>query len=118
MSKRVILVALLSLGFVAPAAIADAAQSTKGRPAGINARQTRQADRIKDGVKNQELTKGELDKLKADEASIRAEERVYRNSGNGLNNAERRDLEQDLNRSSRQIYRLKHNDRVPAGGGK
>jgi hypothetical protein len=84
-----------------------------GRPRGINAREHRQAQRIKDGRHDGELTKGELDKLKADEAAVRAEERVYRQSGNGLNKAERKDLEKDLNKTSREIYRAKHNQRKP-----
>lgn len=78
---------------------------------GINARQERQAARIRDGRQDGELTRGELNRLRADEAAIRAEERVYRRSGDGLNRSERRDLERDLNRTSREIYRDKHNNR-------
>jgi len=44
---------------------------------------------------------------------VRAEERVYRKSGGGLNKAERKDLEKDLNKTSREIYRAKHNQRKP-----
>ena len=77
----------------------------------------RQTARIKDGVKDKELTRGELDKLRADEAAIRAEERVYRKSGDGLSKGEVKDLEKDLNKTSKEIYRAKHNDRTPGGGG-
>ena len=83
------------------------------RPRGINAREHRQTQRIKDGKEDGQLTKGELDKLKADEAAVRAKERVYRQSGDGLNHAERKDLEKDLNKTSREIYRDKHNQRKP-----
>jgi hypothetical protein len=83
------------------------------RPGNVNARERRQAERIKDGKEDGQLTKGELDKLKADEAAVRAEERVYRKSGGGLNKAERKDLEKDLNKTSREIYRAKHNQRKP-----
>ena len=48
---------------------------------------------------------------KGDEAAIRAEERVYRRSGEGFSRRERRDLQRDLNRTSREIYRARHNDR-------
>jgi hypothetical protein len=113
--KRTVLVTVMSLGLFAPAALAAGPGAT-GHPRGINARQERQVDRIKNGVKSDELTKGELDKLKADEAGIRAEERVYRNSGDGLNKAERKDLEKDLDKTSKEIYKLKHNDRAPGGG--
>ena len=91
----------------------SAQAATQGHPRGINAREHRQTARIKDGVKNDELTRAELDKLRADEAAIRAEERVYRRSGDGLNRRERADLEHDLNRTSREIYRAKHNNRDP-----
>ena len=89
----------------------DQAQAPEGRS--INARQHRQMLRIRDGRQDGDLTRGELDRLRADEAAVRAEERVYRRSGDGLNRAERRDLQRDLNRTSREIYRAKHNDREP-----
>jgi hypothetical protein len=97
------------------AVLATTAQAAPARrhPAGINARQQRQAQRIRNGNQQGELTNGEKDKLRADEAAIRAEERVYRRSGDGLSPRERRDLEHDLNRTSREIYRFKHNDREP-----
>ena len=88
-------------------------QAAAQRPRGINAREHRQVQRIRDGRQNDELTRGELNRLRADEAAIRAEERVYRQSGDGLNRFERRDLQRDLNRTSREIYRAKHNNREP-----
>ena len=89
------------------------AGGARRHPAGVNARQHRQADRIRQGNKAGELTKAEKNRLRADEAGIRAEERVYRRSGDGLNPRERRDLERDLNKTSREIYRFKHNERTP-----
>ena len=88
-------------------------QASDQRHRGINAREHRQVQRIKDGREDNELTRGELDRLRADEAAIRAEERVYRKSGDGLSRWERRDLQKDLNRTSREIYRAKHNNREP-----
>jgi hypothetical protein len=87
--------------------------ATNGHPRGVNAREHRQAERIRQGVKSDELTRAELDKLRADEAAVRAEERVYRQTGNGLNKREYRDLERDLNHTSREIYRAKHNNNQP-----
>ncbi len=110
MTKRTLIATVIALGMAAPAFAAG-----PGGPKGINARQARQATRIKNGVKDQELTKGELDKLRGDEAAIRAEERVFRKSGEGLSPAERRDLEKSLDKTSREIARLKHNGRVPGG---
>lgn len=108
---RHIAAAVMGLTLVAPAA--GYASAPTHKPAGVNARERRQASRIKDGVQDKQLTKGELDKLKADEAAVRAEERVYRKSGDGLNKRERKDLEKDLNKTSREIYRAKHNQRTP-----
>jgi hypothetical protein len=102
-------------GFVIGCAVLGAAAQAAAGPRqgrGINAREHRQAQRIHQGVKSGEITPGEKDKLRADEAGVRAEERVYRQSGDGLNARERRDLEKDLNKTSREIYRAKHNDRT------
>ena len=88
-------------------------QAAAQRPRGVNAREHRQVQRIRDGRQDDELTRGELNRLRADEAAIRAEERVYRRSGDGLNRRERRDLQRDLNQTNREIYRAKHNDREP-----
>lgn len=81
-------------------------------PRGVNARQHRQAARIGAGVRSGEVTRGELNRLRGGEAAIRAEERLYRRTGNGLNRWERRDLRRDLSKTSREIYRAKHNDRT------
>jgi len=110
MFARHITFVVTGLLLAATSAFADA---PKHRPMGINAREDRQAVRIEASVKDGEITRGELDRLRGDEAAIRAEERVYRQSGNGLNGAERRDLERDLNKTSREIYRARHNQRKP-----
>src|SRR5882757_4263716 len=113
MFTRRIVATVVGIMLVTPAAFAGPGKTPRGRPAGINARQHRQAQRIKSGVKDGEITKAEADKLKADEAGIRAEERVYRASGDGLNKREAKDLEKDLNKTSREIARAKHNNRQP-----
>ena len=109
MFARRIAMVVMGLTLVSTAAFA----ATGSKPRGVNAREHRQAERIRNGVKNDELTRAELDRLKADEAAVRAEERVYRQSGNGLNKREYGDLERDLNRTSREIYRAKHNNHEP-----
>ena len=59
-----------------------------------------------------QLTKSEATHLRADDAAIRAQERVYRQSNGGkLTTAERRQLTRELNRTSRQISRDRHNNR-------
>jgi hypothetical protein len=113
MFGRHIVAAAIGIALVAPVSSFAQGGAAKHHPRSVNAREHRQTERIKDGVKAKELTKAELDKLKADEAAVRAEERVYRKSGGGLNKQERKDLEKDLNKTSREIYRAKHNNREP-----
>ena len=113
MLRRDVAAVVIAVALVAPVSSYARDAATRHQPRGINAREHQQTARIKDGVKDKELTKGELDKLKADEAGIRAKERVYRQSGDGLNRTERRDLESDLNKTSREIYRARHNRREP-----
>ena len=108
MSVRHIAAAVIGCAFLATAVYAKPPEH--GRR-GINAREHRQVQRIKQGVKSGEITKAEKNRLKADEAAIRAEEKVYRKSGGGLSKAERKDLNKDLNKTSREIYRAKHNKR-------
>jgi hypothetical protein len=111
MTRRVLFAGLVALGVcTAPAMAADGNGNHRH---GVNARQQHQAGRIRDGVKDDSLTRGELNRLRGDEAAIRAEERVYRRSGDGLTRREYRDLQRDLNQTSREIYRFKHNDREP-----
>lgn len=97
---------------LAGAASASAQTPPKNPPPnrhGINAREARQAERIKDAKEDGKLTKAELDKLRADEAALRARERVFRESGQGLNSAEYKALERELDRLSKEIYRATHN---------
>lgn len=115
MFVRTILVTVMGIALLTPAAFADPAGRPQHRPAGINKREHRQVERIQRGVKQGEITKAEADRLKADQAAIRAEERVYRHSGGGLTKPEVKDLEKDLNKTSREIKRATHNDKAPGG---
>ena len=77
------------------------------RDPGVNARQHNQHDRIARGVRSAELTRDETNALRAEQRSIRQEERLYKSDGM-LTKAERTDLHQDLNAASRSIYNEKH----------
>ena len=84
------------------------------KPATVNQRLENQKDRIQAGVKDDQLTKGEATHLKADDAAVRAQERVYRKANDGkLTTGEKKQLNRELNRNSRQIYRDRHNNRKP-----
>jgi multidrug resistance efflux pump len=108
MLRKGLLGSLACLVLCATPALAQG-QADRKHPAGINKREQHQVARIKDGKQDGTLTRAELDRLRAEEAAIRAEEHVFRKSGDGLNKAEIKALEKDLNKTSKQIYRAKHN---------
>jgi hypothetical protein len=107
----------VGLGMCASVAGAQTTSTTTTpaeRPMTINQRLENQHDRIQAGIKDDQLTKNEATQLRAEDAAIHAQERVYRHANDGkLTNAERRQLNRELNRSSRQIYRDRHNNRRP-----
>ena len=73
----------------------------------INERQRHQQQRIRYGVRSDELTRRETGRLVAQQARIRAYERRARCDGN-LSLRERRRLDNLLDHSSRSIYRQTH----------
>jgi polyhydroxyalkanoate synthesis regulator phasin len=77
------------------------------RDPGVNARQRNQQGLIAQGVRSGELTKEEAKGLAQEQRSIRQEERQYKADG-VLTKDERKDLHQDLNAASRNIYNEKH----------
>ena len=79
-----------------------------------NGRQHLQHDRIAQGVRSGQLTKEEAAKLHQGEKGIRQEERAYRADGK-LTPTERKDLQQDLNNTSKDIYQEKHDGETRPG---
>jgi Ni/Co efflux regulator RcnB len=77
----------------------------------INARQHNQERRINQGVRSGQLTRNETRHLRNDERRIRSEKQAYKASGR-VTAAERTHLRHQENRTSRAIYRDKHNNRV------
>lgn len=112
MKKTLVLAALLGVAF-GPSALAQTQPPTPAPdPMTINQRLENQGDRIQAGTKDDQLTKSERTHLRANDAAIRAQERVYRQANDGkLTPAERKQLNRELNRNSRQIYRDRHNGR-------
>jgi hypothetical protein len=98
--RGVTIAALTVAGVLAFGAVAQAGS--------INGRERRQAHRIADGVQSGELTRRETRRLVAEQAWIRHEEARYRRSSGGIGPREYLDLQRDLNRASRHIYRQKH----------
>ena len=83
-----------------------AGTASAGTP-NIDARQTNQRARINEGVASGELTRREAHGLRTQQAHIRHEERQAKADG-VVTRAERRHLQNDLNRSDRSIRRQKH----------
>ena len=100
------------------AASAASAQTTStaaqnDRPT-INERLENQKDRVQAGTKDDQLTKSERTTLRANDAAVRAKEKVYRKANGGtLTKGEKKQLNRELNRNSKQIYRDRHNNRKP-----
>lgn len=80
---------------------------------GVNQRKENQQNRIAQGVKSGQLTARETSHLEGREASINHEEHAMRRADDGhLTRADRATLNRRQNRTSRAIYRDKHNARV------
>ena len=76
----------------------------------IKQRQMNQRARIRQGVRSGELTKGEARNLRQEQRTIQAEKQMAKADGK-VTPAERAKLRRDQNKASRDIYRLKHNNR-------
>ena len=74
----------------------------------VNARQREQQQRIREGLRSGELTRREAGRLEAEESRIRRNEAQARRSGGQFTPRERARIERQLNHSSRDIYRQKH----------
>ncbi|MBS1574986.1 MAG: hypothetical protein JST09_06740 [Bacteroidetes bacterium] len=73
----------------------------------INHRQEHQQKRIGNGVKDGELTARETARLEGREAKIQHDKRVAKSDG-VVTGSERKKLRREENRTSRAIYRQKH----------
>ncbi|MGE0522149.1 MAG: hypothetical protein AB7O60_03820 [Variibacter sp.] len=79
----------------------------------VNARQERQHHRIEQGVRSGTLTPREAHRLHRRERSIARQERRMRwRNGGYLSRHQRHVINKRLNRTSRAIYRKKHNWRT------
>jgi hypothetical protein len=81
-------------------------------PGEVGQRKENQQDRIAQGVKSGQLTPGETAKLEKQQQGINREERGMREANGGkLTGEDKRALNQQQNRASRNIYNKKHNGR-------
>ncbi len=77
----------------------------------VDQREKNQQERIDQGIKSGELTKGEAARLEAQQGKIKVDEAKAKADG-VVTAKERAKLKREQNRASRTIYRKKHNARV------
>lgn len=106
--KKLLAPAFFVAALAFPLASEAQANHPNCKPKSINARQARQTARIRQGVRNGELTLRETQRLAAEQASIRTQETFYRRSGGEFTARERARIQRELHQSSRHIYRQKH----------
>ena len=104
--KKIILM-LVVVGFLGVLTVDSFAQRT---PRG-HKRMERQGNRIKQGVNSGSLTRRETQRLVNQRKEIKSSVKTAKSDGK-LTVRERRNLRGQLNRSSRSIYRMKHNNRT------
>ncbi|MGH9407181.1 MAG: hypothetical protein ACRD3D_15280 [Terriglobia bacterium] len=100
----------VAAALILPLALASPAVAQDRTPH-LNKRQENQQDRIQQGVKSGQLTRGEADRIEAREGRLQANKLEDKAKG-PLTRKERTRLNRQANRDSRTIYRLKHNRRL------
>ncbi|MEK6525530.1 MAG: hypothetical protein AABZ22_01520 [Nitrospirota bacterium] len=101
MIGRAIVAVVLAMTFAVPVFAGP-----KDTP-GVDRREHRQKQRIKEGVRSGELTREEAKGLRREQREIRAKERAMRSDG-VVTREERKELRQDLNEASKHIAEEKH----------
>ena len=108
--------AVCALAFLIAGSMPASAQEA-GTPAAtpktpvVRERQINQHARIRQGVRSGELTRGEAAKLRSEQRDIRQDKKMAKSDGQ-VTPAERRHIAREQNKASRDISRLKHNNRT------
>jgi len=77
----------------------------------IDKREYHQQERIRQGIRSGELNRRETERLEAQEARIRVDERFARADGH-ISARERARLDRELDHASHDIYRQKHDGQL------
>ena len=114
MFTKHILAAAAATLLVAGGAYAQDTTSPEHPRGEVNRRIENQKDRIEAGVADDQLTKREAARVERHDKEIQAQEKKDRQeNGGNLTNKEKRQLNRELNRNSREIARERHNNRKP-----
>jgi len=100
---------LTATAFILAAAFSQGAHADNNR-LNINDKQKNQKQRIVQGVKSGELTARETLRLSKQQVNIQRQKRLLKADGN-FTKRERLSIHKKLKRSSKNIYRKKHNKR-------
>ena len=100
MFGRVLVAVLLTVAMATPVL-------ANPKSPGVDKREHRQKQRIKEGVRTGKLTRQEARGLAKEQKDIRAKEREMKSDG-VVTPQERQELHQDLNESSEHIFQEKH----------
>jgi hypothetical protein len=106
--KRIVLATIFAT--VTAIAFTGAPVSAQTNDPGIQKRMENQEGRIDQGVKSGALTPRETGRLEAEQARIKQNEERMKADGK-LTAGERERLTRQQNKASKDIYRLKHNNR-------
>jgi hypothetical protein len=98
---------LSSLLAVLLTSVVAAPQAADGPERSVNQRQHNQQQRIHQGVRQGDLTRGEARQLQHQARDVRREERAFRSDGR-FTAAERQQVQRDLNHVSRNIRHERH----------
>lgn len=110
--KKVLFTITISAALLLPAYSQESTPAPQ-KQSRVGRRQENQQDRIAQGVKSGQLTAGETANLEHKEAKVNREVRSDRKANGGmLTPQERRQVNRQQNRLSRNIYRDKHNGRT------
>ncbi len=104
--KKTIIAAMMIAGILPMTGLAQGAKCR--RYDNFNRREHYQRERIREGIRSGELTRGEAHKLINEQRRIEAYERRSRLDDGRLDWQERQRLDRMLDRSNRDIYREKH----------
>ena len=100
-------IALASIGLLLFTALTSSAEARDR----VDRRQGRQSHRVHEGMKSGEITDGEAARLRASKRAVRRTEKRVESDGVVTGKEEAR-LENKQDARSRQIHRIKHNDKT------
>lgn len=107
MSHKLSVAAVIAgLALVTPASAKPGQRAVRRHEA---ARQARQHERIKEGVKSGELSKPEAQELRKEQREIRQEKQAAKADGK-IDKTEAKEIQKDQNAASKEIYEKKHNE--------